>query len=266
MGRHSDLIWSLIWSICFAQLLFSWSASVSLWELIQAFICVCAHFFDVCTVSLLIMPLPLFPKSLHSCRVPEQRSAASNVLLFTQSVCSPAIQSLGNGWGTLDGVCVCVRVWSHACVMRGSCISKVIIEGSFSLLIRWHYLIKSDATEWLEVLMDGDWETSRHFSIRDIRVYVCQHVSVCLVKGRGSHYLLIISFFIPYSFFLLSLSSFLIPTSTTKFSRKPPSFGPPPLRFSSWLSVSSSLSSSISPSFLQHLPLSSCPWLSLTFQ
>ena len=48
-------------------------------------------------------------------------------------------------------VCVCVCVCVCACVcaymMRGLCISKVVMEGSFSLLIRWHYLIKSDATE-----------------------------------------------------------------------------------------------------------------------
>lgn len=88
-----------------------------------------------------------------------------------------------------------------------------------------------------------------------ISVCVCVLACVCVSseRKRGSHYLLIISSFIP-SFFLSSLCSPLPPPSVSKFFLKPPPAGPAPLRFSSWLLESSSLSSSINPSFLQHLP------------
>lgn len=60
-------------------------------------------------------------------------------------------------------------------------------------------------------------------------VCVCQHVSVCQVKGRGSHYLLIISSFILYPFFSPSFP--LIPFFVFRFSLKPPPVHPAPPTF-----------------------------------
>lgn len=98
------------------------------------------------------------------------------------------------------------------------------MEGLFGLLIRWHYLIKRDATEWLEHWWMAT-ERRPGALASGVSECVCQHV--CLLKGKGSHYLLIISSFIPSPSFLFPLFSPHLPfclwiLPKAAFTRPPP--------------------------------------------
>lgn len=139
--------------------------------------------------------------------------------------------------------------------MRGLCISKVVMEGLFGFLIRWHYLIKRDTTVWLKLLMDGDRETPRRFRI----MVVCAPLSAC-VKGRGSHYLLIMSSVIP-PFSLSSLFSLHPPFCLETLPKSAP-FPFFQLALSFKLLVILNQPRSL---FCSTYPSSFQPWLSLTF-
>lgn len=92
---------------------------------------------------------------------------------------------------------------------------------------------------------------------------VCVRVFVRLLKGAGSHYLLIISSFSPSPLSLSLLSS--SPHCVSKVSLKPPLVGPPSSVSPAGSQCQPFLSSSISSPFLQHLPFILL-FLSLTFQ